>query len=475
MIRLPAQTAEGPGRQAPARPRAAAAAACLVVLALARAAAAGDAPPYWFEDHYTTTASVDLAATTAAVDTSGSGTVRLPYAPVEVAFDPHGSYALVATERGVAAEVFDGRAVRAVTPWNLGTLDATGVTWVASGAALAVSTPTEVAVYGVDALGRVVLGARAAISGIDGLAPGPAALPSAVLAGTSSGAQLLEAQGADLVPLSGGPWGQADNLGVAATADGSVAATWQPEGVEIWTWSGAAYRRAPAWDPPVPPLADGPIAGVAFFPQGGGYWVLTGEGQLFAYAYGTAGASFLAGLSISLATDPALPAGIAAGWSPGAVGVLYPWGWTYASPGGAGTLRPDPARSLTGQTWAMFAPAAVLQSVALSVDHSVTAVRVEDAACAAGEVPPACAAPPVLPPGTAIAYAVSTDGCATWTPAAAFANVALPGGSALCYRLLLTTADPTLTPVVDVTALYEIAAEPRAGTAPALLCSGGSC
>jgi hypothetical protein len=67
--------------------------------------------PFWFRDGYTTTSSVNLAASTALVDTAGTGTVRLPYVPLQAAFDPAGTYALVATTAGVSAWVFNGQPV----------------------------------------------------------------------------------------------------------------------------------------------------------------------------------------------------------------------------------------------------------------------------------------------------------------------------------------------------------------------------
>jgi len=176
---------------------------------LGPAAAAGtvqNASPYWFRDDYLDTNSVNLAATTAVVDVASPGTVTLPYAPLQAAFDPNGTYALVATEGGVDAYVFDGQSVVAVTNWGLGSLPATGVAWVEGGDAFAVSTASQVVVYGLNGQGDAVLAAQTAAAGVIGLAPGPAALPSAVLAATANGADVYEAQGTSLVPISVGAW-----------------------------------------------------------------------------------------------------------------------------------------------------------------------------------------------------------------------------------------------------------------------------
>ncbi len=441
--------------------------------------------PWWFQDPYTDTSSVNMAATTAEVDTAGTGTVQLPYGPAQVAFDPTGTYALVATPGGVTAWVFDGQAVLPVSQWALGSLaGATGVAWLLGGDAFGVSTGSQVAVYGLSAASGgddAVLAATTRFSGAIGLAPGPSALPSAVLVATDSGATLLEAQGGSLVAVGSGIAAGTGNRGVAATSDGAVAATWRARAVQLWAWTGSAYAPAGRWDPPAPPATDGPVAGVAFAPQssaqGGAFWVLTSGGQLLAYAYGPAGLSALPGLSLSLSTSPALPVGLAAGWGPNAVAVLYPSGWRYEDIGGAGTFGPDAARGLAGQAWPLYAPSAVLQSVILPVGHSVDMLRVEDADCAAGQTPPSCSDLAQVPAGTSVAYQLSTDDCNTWTDAPVFTNVTVPAGSSVCYRLTLSTTDPIQTPVIDVTNLYEIAAvtTKESPGGPALLCLGAGC
>ena len=91
----------------------------------------------------------------------------------------------------------------------------------------------------------------------------------------------------------------------------------------------------------------------------------------------------------------------------------------------------------------------------LPIGHTVDDVRVEDADCAAGKTPPNCSGLPSQPTGTSVAYQVSTDGCHTWTTTPVFTNVSIPPGTSLCYRLALATTDPTVTPVVDATNLYD--------------------
>jgi hypothetical protein len=150
-------------------------------------------------------------------------------------------------------------------------------------------------------------------------------------------------------------------------------------------------------------------------------------------------------------------------------------GWDYEDLVTGNTFGQDSIRSLAGQRWAAYAPRAVLESVALPVGHPVTQLRVEDADCAAGQSPPNCTAMATVPAGTSVGYRVSTDGCRTWTATPVFTNVTAPSGSSICYQITLTTSDPAVTPVVDVTNLYEIAQQKVSGNVASLLCTGSSC
>lgn len=459
--------------------RAIAALVALLVQALPLSARAGTlraVDPFWFRDGYHGLSSIDTAQTTATVDTAGTGTVILPYAPFQLALGPAAGRALVATEAGVEAAVWDGRAVRPLAAWGLGALRAEGATWLPGGGAFAVSTPGAVAVYGLDAAGAVERVAVGNVPGIGALAPGPQADPSSLLGQTSTGAVLLApGAGGRLRPLSGGPSGLYDNLGVAATQDGAVVATWQRDAIQIWAWNGTAYHIAAGWQPSPPARGQGAVVGVAFFPQGGGFWVLTGTGQLRAYAYGSWGLAELPGWSASLPVAPDPPAGVAAGWGTASVAVLYPWGWTYLDPGPSGTFAPDAARSLQGQTYAAFRASAVLQSTPLAAAVPVGTLRLEDADCTPQIPGTRCTGGASLPPGTALAFGLSAVGCGAWTPAQAFSNVAVAAGTEVCYRVALSTTDPSRTPRLDVTNLFEIRAQATSGVVPALLCVHATC
>lgn len=428
--------------------------------------------PYWFRDAYTGLGSINTRVTTAAVNTE-SGTVELPQVPLSVAMNPSGTDALVATQGGVYAYVFNGEAVVALRRWDLGGVDSTGVTWVEGGSAFAVATTSGVMLYGLSASGLVHRVARVMVSGVVGVASGPSNLVGAIVAATRAGAVLYVGEDTSLVPITGGPSGLNNNLGVASTANGSIIATWQASAVQLWAWNGASYEPTLAWDPPAPP---GRVVGVAFFPHGDGYWILTQQGQLLAYAFGLDGVTPLPAYSLARVADSSAPEALGSGWSGVSVAILTPSGWWFQDVGPGGVFQTDPPRSLTGQSWPVYPPSAVLQSVVLPVGHMVSDVRVEDANCPKGGGRIPCTDLASLPNGTSVSYEVSTDGCRTWTVAPLFTNVAVTPGTQLCYRLTLATTNPVETPVIHVTNLYEIATEviDRSG-APTTLCLGSGC
>ncbi len=451
--------------------------AALVPLGLGvRAAGVRSSDPWWFSDSYTTTAYVDLRATTAVIDLGPPGLVRLPYAPAQVAFDPAGTYVLVATEGGVQAYLREGAQVVSAPGWRLGAADATGVAWIDGGAAFAVTTPFEVAEYGLAAIPGAYRAEQVAASPVGraiGAAPGPSSLPGAVLVATPTGAALWAMQGLSLVSVSGGPQGLAGNRGVASTRDGSIVATWQRGQVELWAWNGSAYVRTPLWDPPTVP---GNVVGVAFFARSDGYFVLTDRGRLSAYAFGPLGVTALPGYG-GVVTAPEVPVALGAGWSGVSAVALLPSGWTYQDWMPGTGFGPDPAKSLSGQSFAVYQPSAVLQSVPLRLGHAVSEVRIEDADCALGQRLAACTHAAVVPAGTSVAYAVATGACAHWVDVAPFVNGAVAASDQICYRLRLATGNPVRTPVVDVTNIYEVARQTFAGpgSVRALLCLGGGC
>ncbi len=141
-----------------------------------------------------------------------------------------------------------------VTGWTLGNLaGATGAAWVMGGRAFAVSTASEVAVYGLSAGARGYDATRVAVVSFGAtvsLAPGPSALPSALLAATATGTSLFEAQGSTLVALPGGPSGLVANLGAVPSARSSTPRRrWNASAPGA---SASAPARSPGWTPPRP-------------------------------------------------------------------------------------------------------------------------------------------------------------------------------------------------------------------------------
>jgi hypothetical protein len=137
-----------------------------------------------------------------------------------------------------------------------------------------------------------------------------------------------------------------------------------------------------------------------------------------------------------------------------------------ASTGSAPAVQPD--WSLAGLHLAVYRLRGVLAGIPLSVGHAVAALRAEDADCPRGGA--ACGDTASVPPGTAVRYDMSANGCGEWVTAAPFENVAVPPGDRVCYRLTLTTRDPTETPVVGVTNLYELAQRRTSANLASLLC-----
>lgn len=440
------------GRRAGAA--AAAVAACIALTLTARAAGGvQSADPWWFQDQYTSLAYVDPAATTATVDTSAgaTGQVSLPLVPAGLALDPAAATGLIATAAGVQAWSFDGAALAPAPVFDLPAADYVGAAWLgAAGNQLALATPGAVMLDAWSGAAWRQVG-RVGVGGVAGIAQG-APFPGAaatILVATNTGFQVAAYRGGALALVSGaGITGLQGVGGIAAAPGGALAALWSGSGLRVYGWDGSAYRQAPTWEIP----AGGPaILGAAWFRGGNGYWVLRADGTLSAYAFDGSFVVAVPGLSARIA----LPvAALATGWGRGAVAALCPSGWTYLD---GDPLGPDAARSLNGLHLPLYQPSAVLQSIALQPGHALDAIQV-DAAVA------------TEPVGTGIAYQVSTDGGASWTrvspclnpgpPADCAAdNTALPPGSDILYRLVLSTANPDLTPRVDTTSLFEIATE----------------
>lgn len=430
------------------------------------------ADPYWFQDTYRTSQWVQVRATTAS-GVGDDGGVRLAPAPLALAMQPHGRVVLAATTDGVQAFVSSPAGMQSLVGWHLTAPGVRGVAWLHGGGSFALATSQQIAVYGeTSAVGAhpVVRVATADMGGVRGLAAGPATLGAAVLAATDQSVVLLDSAGTGLQVLSGGVRGLAGNLGVASNGDGSVIATWTAQAVQLWVWDGVRYVAAPLWDPPLHP--DGRVVGVALARRSRVYWVLTARRVAQAYAYGTAGAFPLAGLSIVVPPGRFGPRAISTGWTATGVAIASPDGWRYAAAVGTG-MAWESRLGLSGERWPAYRKQSTVESTILPLGHAVTQLRVEDANCTALGV---CQDGPQLPAGTALAYRVATEGCTSWNAAEVAANFTLPlVARDVCYRLRLSTVNPRRTPVVHVTNIYEIALVSDQSRVAALLCALAGC
>lgn len=405
----------------------------VAAIALAAAPAAGaaglrSASPLWWEDSYTDTTGV--AAATAVVDPAGGGSVRLPYAPASLDFPPgSGEPVLLATQAGVQAWAWNGEGFVAAPAWDIASGRGTeAVAWVGMGARAAVLAAGVVAIYGWTGSVWARLD-RVAVPGARYLA---ASASGRIVVVVPPALDVFAWDGLQLRLVHRQTVGQGI-AGVAADATGAAVAVWSAAAVHLFAWDGSAYREVPAWEPGGPPGA------VAFFR--GGYWVQTGGG-LQAYAFTPAGVMRWPSADVAaLAAGAILPAA-----EPGqrAVAVLYPWGWAaYAWDGAA--LREDAAREVHGLALPAYRMSAMLRSVVIAADHTVSQLRVEPAAD--------------LPRGTSLTWEVSTDGGVRWEPIVPFSNLTVPPGRSIVYRVGLYTRDPARTPVLEQTDLYEIAVE----------------
>ncbi len=440
-------------------------AALVIALAVATRAAGGvrSANPWWFEDGYTSLEFVDAAGTTAHVRVAGTGTVSLPMLPAGVAFDPAASIVLVASAAGVRAWAFDGvRMVRAPR-FDIGGQGYTGVAWIGRvGNLVAAATSGAVILLGWNGSGWTEV-ASLATPVTCGVAEGAPVVGDAgtLLVGTGTGFDVVGYRAGTLAVDPGAGVTDLQGVdGIAAAPGGALVAVWHGGDVSVYGWDGRAYRETPTWEIPA---ASQPVEAVAWLRDGDGYWVLTSDGSLTAYGFDGSYVRRLDSLSTTL-TQPV--AALGTGWRQGDIAALGPGGLDYED----GTpLSSDPSRSVTNLSLPLYASSARLLSTVLTVGHDLSEIQIDTAVVD-------------LPPGTGVAYDVSTDGGRTWTSVppclnaadplrdCAADNTALPPGADLQYRMTLSTANPSVTPVVDGTELLEVATEVEAESgAPAIL------
>lgn len=396
---------------------------------------------------YSPLAPQDQAATNTAIDTTPPGTLSLPEPSAILAYDPLTRVVLAGRGTSLRAWAWDGDNLSRFPAMDIAAPDdrrLAGAAFVGDdGTRLAVLTDAGLILYGWTGAGWQEL-ASAPVAGGVGVARG---VGSDVLVATSSDLLVYGWDGSTLAPLPGsGVSGFPGALGVSS-ADGTLAAVWTDSSVAVLGWDGSGYRDAPTWEPPQGSLRN--VLGVAFWRDGGGYWVLD-RGTVRAFAY--AGSYVVEVGAWSIQVPGAASA--AAGWDARSLGVVAGsrvryWDWT-----GDG-VREVAAKGIVDVGSGAYAEAAVYRSVVFPLDHQVGVVQVD----LEGD----------FPAGTGVAVKVSTDGGTTWTAVAPCVNPvdvvaecgplnqAVPIGSELVYELILTTDDPSRTPVVDRADVVEIA------------------
>lgn len=397
--------------------------------------------PFWFREDYTSLDWTNTDATTASVQTQGSGTLTLPRNEVSIAFSTDRQTVLIGSSTGAMAWTWDGvRMVRAPS-WDVTTGSAVRAMSFLEDGDLVVADQGGVNIFGWSSDGwRPV--ASLPITDVVGVAAG---VDSDLLIATGDRFFVYGWTGQDLRLIATAE-SETGLLGIAAEPGGGRVAVWTDSVVRIYGWAGNTYRRAPTWEIP-DEGAPSPILGMAFQP--GGYWVWSRDG-VRAYAFN--GSYVVAWPALDLSPAPDALA-LAPAWSPRSFALLAPAGYRLWEWSGV-AMREVPDEEVWGLSLGAYQDAALYQSQVLALDHDVSELQVKV------DVPD-------LPEGTSLAWSLSTDGGATWlevpvcmnapSPADCGAyNVPVPPGRSLVYRIALSTKDPGRSPVVDATEIAEI-------------------
>lgn len=419
------------------RRRTAIATAALVLAAFAAAFAARaltvqSVNPLWLQEHFTDTAAV-TAAGGACIDTAAPGVARLCEAPWTLATDPAQPRYFVADRQGRAwlfasagGAVVD---VSGLLPAIPGAVYDAG--W-GAGALAVLTVDGRVYGYAQDSGGRLAPapGYQMQVPGAVSVAAGPglvlAAGPASVSAYAWDGAGLRRLPALDLAVAV---------RQVRLTGDGTRLLAVLPDG-RLQTWA----RAETGWTPG--PGIDGPVTTAAFMPSGAGLWAGAGS-AVRAWAFSLdGGLAEIGSWRIAAQARAAAP-----GFGGQDVLLLTGGGADYYAAEADGASRVE-AYSAALPAGVAYEPQGTVTGAVYNADHTIDMLRVE--------------AQETLPPGTSTAYEVSTDCGVTWTATAANTNVQVPPGSCIAWRVTLATADPAVTPAVDVVDVYELAQQTRA-------------
>lgn len=406
-------------------------AALVVVLAAALplARAEGLPPLIWLEDHYLDLSKTDSSRTTAVVDTSPPGLVVLPREWGRVALHPS-ELSLVAVAPGqLRGYGFDGSRLVRDPRLDVSFPGVFAAAFSSDGRFLAaVSSSGELRVWGRDSGG--VLRRVASLGGFVGTVALEPARGADFWVVASSWARYLG--------FDGSSWREVGALRLAFS--GAVSASWYAPRellavldvgrVRCFGFDGSGFRELPSLGASVP-------GAVAVAQHGLGYGVVSGR-RVLCYGLSPSGAVRLPSLDVTLPEDGY--GGAVSLWGGFDFVALTSWGARYLAWSGSG-WAPDSARSLPGASGG-YRPSAEYRSAVFPAQVPVDRVRLE--------------AEYQVPSGCGLVFQVSTDGGAAWVDVEPFENLDVPPGPSLCYRVLLSTSGPALTPSVDRVRLLQI-------------------
>lgn len=397
---------------------------------------AASGPLVVFSDHFVSLSWTNVGLTTAEVDTSGTGIVRLPRkaTAAAVSLRPGRKSLVVQGQDTVTGFSFDGTAMRADPGLTFDFPSVVSVAFNSDGGLLFAASGSEVRIYGFDPSGRAVELPWARISGLNGVL--------AVEAGPGKDVWVLTRGAATLYSWDGSGYRQRTAI---ALSQGKAFSFNEPRNslavldgdrVRYFAFNGSAYVEVPCLGNTIPGATS-----VAQVRGGGGYRVQAGNSTVYVGLAGN-GVVQYAGLADVPGGDVAAIA--ESPWGDYDYVAMTSVGILYRAFNGAG-YRTNAALSVTGAmvgTSPGYSGSAVFVSPVIPATIPIGKVRI--------------VANQSVPGGTATEYEVSTDGGSTWTPVVPGVNTLVPLGSQLVYRITLSTIDPRVTPEVDEVTVLQI-------------------
>lgn len=391
-----------------------------------------------FSDHFTSLTWANAGRTSAEVDTSGTGIVRLPRkttaVSVSVSLRPGRTSLVVKGQDQVMGYSFDGTAMRTDPGLTFDFPSVVSVAFSSDGGLLFAASGSEVRTHAFDPSGRAVELPSARISGLSGVLAVEAGPGQDVWVLTQGAAMLYSWDGSGYRQRTTIALSQGKSFSFNESRDSLVVV--DGDTVRYFAFNGSAYVEVPDLGATIPGASS-----VAQIRGGGGYRVQTGNSTVYVGLTGN-GVVQYAGLADVPGGDVAAIA-------------ESPWGdFDYVAVTATGIqyrsfdsseYRTNTALSVTGAmagTSPGYSDSAVFVSAVIPATIPVGKVRI--------------VANQSLPGGTAAVYEVSTDGGSTWTPVVPNVNTLVPPGSELVYRITLSTSDRLVTPVVDEVTVLQI-------------------